>query len=157
MNTVGRGEASFLISQGLGLPESTVSRILKEYTRYIKDKVSQGQSVGILRIAYLVVPDYDGLIDTLSYVCTELGNLLNIPSEMVKGVLFYYENCIIRDLKKAYRYNLYGLLSLNMIEDGEGNINVRAKRSAVLTGYRLSVRRSFTRKVNRLKDDGKDS
>jgi hypothetical protein len=150
MDTIRRGDEVRTISLKLKVPEKHVKMIVNSYIQYIKDKLGNGESIGVLRICDFNVRGYDGERDTFSYACTEVGRRSGFSPELVKGVLFYYEDCMIRELKRYYTHSLTGLMTIQMSENYKKDVKVSITKSRCLcpgVDYRMSVRKSFRRKV----------
>lgn len=148
METIRRTEAVSLLSEKLNLPEKVIRKTLQEYTSYIKEHLDKGVSIGILRMCFIQIKGYDGPIDTFAYICTEVSKRVEIAPEVVRGVLLFYENLIISDLKKSYVHNLYGLITIKMSRNTNGVLTPKITHS-ILSDYmyRVQITRSFKRKV----------
>lgn len=148
MDTIHRTEAASYISKGMGLPEKLTRKILQSYVEYVRRKIDSKESIGVLRICYIHIDGYSNLLETFSYVCTEISRKLEVPPTVVKGVLFYYEDMIIRDLKKYYPHNIFGLLTIKMVEGADGIPKPRIYHSTLSDEkYRVQMSRTFYRKV----------
>lgn len=147
---VSRVDSEYIISEKLNIPTETVRKVLRGYVMYVQGKIRNGESTNILRICRLEVPEYSGEMETLAYVCTELADQLEVSKEVVKGILFYYEDCIVRDTRKYYSTVINGLLQLELVEYFEGRMKVRIRVSRALregVDMHASVSRVFKRKV----------
>ena len=150
MDSLTKQDFVIRISKKLKISERQVKLIIDTYIDYIKQKLEKGESVGVMRICRMNVVRYDGPIDTFAYVCTEVSMMTGIGREIVKGVLYYYEECIITELRKFYTIVITGVLRLKLLENGEGGYQVEALRSSSLcpkVNFKMVILNSFRRKV----------
>ena len=145
MDTIRRGDMVYIISKNLSLTEDTVRKTLVGYVNYIKRKLDKKESVNILNIATLKVKDYDGYLDTLAYVCTEVAKDVNISPLAVKEILSYYEEQLLYDLKEGYDHSITGLVTV-AIENGRLVVS-KSRLLGRNTNFRLKTIRSFKRKA----------
>jgi hypothetical protein len=150
METLSKVDDIQYISSKMKVPRNKVKLIIDTYIKYVKEKISSGETIGFLRICDFVVKDYDGPRETLGYVCHEVGNKIDVPGDLVKNVLLYYETSIINDLKKYRGHTITGVMRLRMIKSYNGKIVLDAARSSSIvrgSSVYLSARKSFKRKV----------
>ena len=144
------------ISKKLKIPEKQVKLIIDTYIDYIKQKIESGESVGVMRICKMNVVGYDGIIDTFAYACTEVSLKTGISREMVKGVLYYYEECIMTELRKFYTIIITGVLRIRLLEKNNEGYQIEILKSGSLcpkSNFKMIVRNSFKRKVLAGMDD----
>lgn len=138
------------ISKYLKITKITVSNVLTMYVNYLKGKLSEGETVKFLNVCYLRVAGKDeSTHETLAYISHELANDLGLSQVIVNRVLTTYEEFLIKDLKRLYKYSIRGLVRIRLERNHKGEYRVRIKKSTVYNGQDIYISTTgyFKRKV----------
>lgn len=138
------------LSSNLNLPKTTITGILKEYSCYIKERLTAGYTVKFLNVCYIRVNgESEKEHETLAYVATEIGRRVSVSGDVVYRVLSSFEDYMIRDLRKFYGYCIKGIIRIRLEQTSEGVYRVRTKKSTRYNGLPITVTTlgSFKRKA----------
>lgn len=145
-----RDEQVAQLSENLRLPKTVIAGVLKEYSRYIKERLMEGYTVKFLNVCYIRVNgDAEREHETLAYVATEIALKMGISRDVAYRILSSFEEYMIRDLKKFYGYCIKGIVRIRLEQTKEGVYKVRTKKSTRYNGYPITVTTlgSFRRKA----------
>ena len=138
------------ISSHLNITKTSVHNILTEYISYLRNKISNGESIKFLNVCYLRVDgQVENTFETLAYIANEIGQRVGQQQPIVYRVLTTYEEFLIKDLRKLNSYSIRGLIRIKLEKDYKGNWVVRTKKSTVYNGHDIYVTTmpSFKRKA----------
>ena len=153
MEIISRGEQVNLVADRLNISKKDVNTIIFNYTTYLQEKISVGETVKFLNICYFKntdePADFKFKRETLAYIATEIANKTDMGRVTVLRVLTTLEELIIQDIVDGKGYAIKGLVRIRYLEDSNGVKKVRIKKSVKYLGKPICVvaMNSFKRKV----------
>ena len=122
MEVVFKQEQFKLVSKKVNLPFTKVSEVLNSYIQYLKDEITNGNTVRFLNICYIKV-DGNGCknLKTRAFIATELSKEVDVSSSVIMGILDRYEELIEKDVTSFFPYTIKGLLRIKIDDSPKGN------------------------------------